>query len=278
MDFTPETYKRLLEALKEKDYEFKTFGEFMDSPGQRSVVLRHDVDKLPENALQTAAIEKEAGIKGTYYFRTVKGAWQPEIARKISQMGHETGYHYETIETAFRKISGRFPLCLKITSKGRYSKEELIDAAYGEFRKNLKKMREHVPVTTAAMHGSPLSPFNNLLLWEKYDYRELGITGEPYMDVDYSKVLYLTDTGRRWNNTGLSIRDKVNHGYYKELIKTLRTTQHLIRAIKENRLPGLVIINIHPQRWTSNVLPWVRELIWQNTKNLVKKMIVLRSR
>ena len=30
-------------------------------------------------------------------------------------------------------------------------------------------------------------------------------------------------------------------------------------------------LNIHPQRWTDKPLPWVKELVWQNVKNLVKK-------
>jgi hypothetical protein len=35
-----------------------------------------------------------------------------------------------------------------------------------------------------------------------------GIIGEPYFDVDFSKMLYLTDTGRRWDGGIVSVRDK----------------------------------------------------------------------
>jgi len=59
------------------------------------------------------------------------------------------------------------------------------------------------------MHGSPRSPYDNNEVWKKYDYRELGIIAEPYFDLDFSKVLYLTDTGRRWDGEGVSIRDKI---------------------------------------------------------------------
>ena len=58
------------------------------------------------------------------------------------------------------------------------------------------------------MHGSPLSRYDNRKLWEKYDYREFGIIGEPYFDIDFNKVLYLTDTGRRWDGEAVSVRDK----------------------------------------------------------------------
>ena len=59
------------------------------------------------------------------------------------------------------------------------------------------------------MHGSPLSKWDNRDLWKRYDYRDFGIIAEPYFDVDFNEVLYLTDTGRRWNNSKASVRDKV---------------------------------------------------------------------
>ncbi len=60
------------------------------------------------------------------------------------------------------------------------------------------------------MHGSPTSSHDSRDLWKKHNYRELKLIGEPYFDVDYSKVLYLTDTGRRWDGNNVSIRDKVD--------------------------------------------------------------------
>jgi len=59
------------------------------------------------------------------------------------------------------------------------------------------------------MHGSPLSKYDNRDLWKNFDYHELGIIGEPYFDVDFNEVMYLTDTGRRWDGFRVSIRDKV---------------------------------------------------------------------
>ena len=76
------------------------------------------------------------------------------------------------------------------------------------FRENLEKLRRVVPVETICMHGSPLSKYDNRKLWEKYDYRDFGIIGEPYFDVNFEEVLYLTDTGRRWDGDSVNIRDK----------------------------------------------------------------------
>jgi hypothetical protein len=38
------------------------------------------------------------------------------------------------------------------------------------------------------MHGSPLSRINNLDLWQTHDYLDLGIVGEPWLDVDFTQV------------------------------------------------------------------------------------------
>ncbi len=86
--------------------------------------------------------------------------------------------------------------------------EELLEMAITSFRENLAKLRRVVPIETICMHGSPLSKYDNRMLWEKYDYREFGIIGEPYFDINFEEVLYLTDTGRRWDGDSVNIRDK----------------------------------------------------------------------
>ena len=53
-------------------------------------------------------------------------------------------------------------------------------------------------------------------MWEKYDYRGYGIVGEPYFDIDFENVAYYTDTGRRWDGSGVSVRDKVDGKWRRE--------------------------------------------------------------
>ena len=154
-----------------------------------------------------------------------------------------------------------------------YSEEAHIDAAFEDFRINLEQFRQIVPVRTVAMHGSPRSRFNNLDMWKRHDYRDLGIIGEPYLDVDYSDVFYLTDTGRRWDGDAVSVRDRVESGFSGAEFR-FQSTYDIINAAKAGRLPSRIMINIHPQRWTDKPLPWLRELVWQNIKNQVKRFIV----
>ena len=54
----------------------------------------------------------------------------------------------------------------------------------------------------------------------------------------------------------------------------IKNTYDLINKIKNNELPDKIMLNVHPQRWNDEFVPWVRELVWQNVKNVVKRMIV----
>jgi hypothetical protein len=80
-------------------------------------------------------------------------------------------------------------------------------------------------------------------------------------------VFYLTDTGRKWNNAGASIRDRVDSGFDIRV----KSTGHLMELAREGRLPDKIMINTHLQRWEDRRLPWIKELVWQNMKNVVKK-------
>ena len=100
MDFTQNIYRELLASLLKSGYSFQTFEEFVTKPEQKVVVLRHDVDKLPKNAVNLANIEKDLGIKASYYYRIVKQSNVPELIEKVKDLGHEIGYHYEDLTLA----------------------------------------------------------------------------------------------------------------------------------------------------------------------------------
>ena len=473
MDFTLHTYRSLLEGFLNEGYRFQTFHDFLVSPLEKVIILRHDVDLKPENSLAAARMEHALGVQGSYYFRIIPESFRPEIIREIASLGHEVGYHYEDVDTLSRKgksskekslrnlfmvlglrfksiSSSRFVvpnlkkgknhesnsltetknkklktknresqlsdhrpssmdhrpntailetrradhrpgngdhghesaelLALKrscpreyarLKSKGEsrsdsvlgYEKmnheseiknpesttvdrgpstidhrqnttnpesleknveyrtpnvefrreenresgttdhestavdhgpstmdhrqnttnpeftavDQMIEKAFESFKTNLEKFREIVPVKTICMHGSPRSRYDNRLIWDYFDYRELGIIGEPYRDIDFDKVFYLTDTGRRWDGWKVSVRDKLPQ--QQEWIRkglAFRSTSELIRAVREDLLPDQIMITVHPQRWTNSIFPWMKELIMQGIKNGVKYFIVNR--
>ncbi|MEN8225561.1 MAG: hypothetical protein ABFS05_09410 [Bacteroidota bacterium] len=260
MDFTVTKYKQLLSALKAGNYIFQPYADFIESPAERAIILRHDVDGKKMNSLLFARMQTEAGLNGTYYFRVAPKSYDEDVISEIASLGHEIGYHYETMDTAHGDV----------------------DEAYDVFCRNLEMFRELVPIKTICMHGSPLSKHDNRDLWKKYDYKTLGIIAEPYFDIDFKKVLYLTDTGRRWDGEKVSVRDKVNkeHGIWNmehgSEVKSLKfhSTDDIIQAAKTGKLPDKIMLTFHPQRWNDKPIPWVKELVFQNAKNIVKRMIV----
>jgi hypothetical protein len=132
-------------------------------------------------------------------------------------------------------------------------------------------------------------------LWKYYDYHDFGIIGEPYFDVDFDEVFYLTDTGRRWDGDFYNIRDKATVNERKgrrgerekrgeenpapctlhpASFPRFHSTFDIIKAAEEGRLPDKIMMTFHPQRWTDKPVPWVKELVWQNVKNVGKYFLV----
>lgn len=256
MDFTIKSYISLIKTLKKNGYCFQTFEQYVQQPCNKTIVLRHDVDKKPKNALLFAQIQSEYEIKGTYYFRAVPESWNEKIIREISDMGHEVGYHYENLTTC----------------KGD------IDKAYDNFCFNLKKLRKLVDVKTICMHGSPASPYDSKDIWKKYDYKKLGIIAEPYFDIDFNNIFYLTDTGRRWDGFKVSVRDKVpQQDKWNKQGLIFHTTKNIITATNNQKLPHNIMFTMHPQRWESKPCLWFKELLLQNAKNMVKRLLFVSS-
>lgn len=251
MDFTLKEYRRLIRALKERGFAALTFAEYLKGERpEKFVILRHDVDLKPGNSLAVARLEKEEGMKASYYFRAVPESWNEVIINEIAAMGHEIGYHYESLTTC---------------------KGNMADA-YRDFAENLAKLRILAPVETICMHGSPRSPWDSRDLWKQFSYKDLGIIGEPYFDIDFADVFYLTDTGRHWDGFKVSVRDRIpeHQDRWREEGLVYHSTQDILNALADGSFPAHAMLTTHPQRWTNKPLPWVKELLLQKTKNVAK--------
>ena len=366
MDFTFKTYENLLNTLLSRGFSFLTFTQYIEAKfhteRRRSassleslnpessnleslnleslnlIILRHDVEARYPNALRMAQIQHKLGIKGTYYFRIFNKSGNEAIIKQIAALGHEIGYHYDDLTAC----------------KGDHQK------AIERFQKNLAYLRQFATVRTICMEGAPESKYNNQDLWGKEEmrderremsrndktlvadtskhtlyhttlnakksYRDFGIIAEPYFDLNFDKVYYLTDTGRRWDGK-FSVRDKavfrdenVRDGRVRdervrgervsgekmsgesvrgekmsgervrdeklssELVNPeymtlrFRHTKDIIKAIEESSFPSQAMLTFHPQRWNDKPMPWLKEFVWQNVKNQVKRIIVNKSR
>ena len=251
LDFTSAKYKELCETIVESEYTTLTITQYFSSKNlpERFVILRHDVDRKPENALKMAELENRLGITSTYYFRMKEDVFKPAIIKEIASMGHEIGYHYEVLDTA----------------KGD------LERAIGIFTKELEEFRKICDVNTICMHGNPLSPWDNRDLWKRYDFNDFGIIGEPYLSIDYEKVLYLTDTGRSWNSR-FSVKDVVGANI-NQAIEKIKSTDDVMRMINRGNIEQMCIV-AHPERWSDSFGAWLKDLVWQNVKNVGKAILV----
>jgi len=210
-------------------YKFQRVEDFFQFPQQQSVMLRHDVDLRNYAALRLAKTEASLGIMSTYYFRIVKQSYSPEIISQIADLGHEIGYHYEDLATN----KGNFELAIR------------------SFERNLELFRRLYPVKTVCMHGSSGSPYDNRDLWKHFKLSDFGLICEPYLSIDYDKVLYLSDTGRRWNGFRMSLRDNVKSKYDFDFY----STGDVINAL--DKLPDQILFTAHPEQWVDNLPEWL---------------------
>lgn len=248
IDFTFESFKNLLISFQEEGYAIQSVHDFLTKPRIKALVLRHDIDRYPNNALQMAKMEAELGVKATYYFRIIPSVYREEIIREVQNLGHEVSYHYEDLS-----LNG-----------GNYQK------SMEHFKHHLERFRKYSPALTICRHGSPLSKWDNKKLWEKFNYQDFGIIGDTEFDIDYNKVFYISDNGMGWNKTSTSVRDKVDSIFDIPI----KSTKHLIDLIKDDKLPDQVAMNAHPDTFFDFGVKWVLNASIINTKNIVKWVIV----
>jgi hypothetical protein len=252
MDFTLKTYRELLVELKKRGYAFQTFRDFLKQPRSKVIMLRHDVDARNSHSLAFAEMQHEMGIQGTYYFRMVEGSFDKSMIQRMESLGHEIGYHYEDMDFA----KGDPALALEY------------------FQRHIHQLREVAHVNTLCMHGSPQSKFDNKDIWKHYRYQDYGFVGEPYFDLNFNEVFYLTDTGMMWDGFKVSVRDKVQTQSHWPVY---HSTFDILSALRKEKFPNQVMFNFHPQRWTDNKKLWMSEWIKQSVKNRVKQAFFVKK-
>lgn len=244
VDFTIQKYRQLVRTFVESGFQMMTVRHYLETmPAGKVVVLRHDVDEQPQNALKMATVEKEFGITATYYFRRVSKSDHPGIIRMIAGMGHEIGYHYEDLS----------------------SSDGNMDEAIASFSRNLAYFREYYPVKTVCMHGSSSSRFDNRTIWNRVSMDDFGIIGEPYLSFDFSRVYYLTDTGYAWDGGKYAFRDMVDSPFSI----SFHYSDEIIFAVRAGRFPLQSMILAHTL-WTDNPFLWSYLHLRESVRNRVK--------
>jgi hypothetical protein len=245
-DFTFKKYQKLCKTIIDAEFETLCVKDYLSKSGDNFIILRHDVDRMPESALKMAEIESEKGINSTFFFRINDEFFSPEIIKKVSSLGHEIGYHYEVLD----KAKGDKVKAMKL------------------FKEELEKLRSFVDVKTIACHGNPISPYNELEIWQNEDFREFGIIGDTSISIDYNEVLYFGDIGRTWNG-----RYSVKDLFCRPKGYNIKKTEDIIKLLKNRKVSKACLV-VHPNRWNDNYGPWFKELFIQKIKNIGKLGII----
>lgn len=247
MAFFAHQYATLLSTMRSLGYAFLPLDSlFRSLPEKPTIYLRHDVDRLPFRSVALARLEHELGASATYYFRCNRdGRFPVKAIQNIAANGHVIGYHYECMARA----------------KGN------VELASQFFARDLRALRQLAPVASAAMHGSPLSRYDNRDLWNHSPLSSFDLVGEAYLSLQDIDIHYLTDTGGRFGSAH-NRRDQLGRGVY-----TGRGATHeVIQALSPNRHP-LVVLSTHPERWASFWPGYVQAALCDVGANLLKQAV-----
>ena len=103
MNFTYTDYAALIDLLRENGYAFSSYVNY---PGKgKCVILRHDIDYSLEQAVKLARIEKDLGVRSTYFVLLSSDFYNPASSssyrylHEILDLGHDIGLHFD--ETAY---------------------------------------------------------------------------------------------------------------------------------------------------------------------------------
>ena len=101
MEFTYNAYRSLVSLLNKGEYRFVGYSD--EASGERTVIMRHDVDFCLSKAVAMAQLEHELGVKSTYFillstdFYNVFSNRSHALLRQILALGHEIGLHFDEL-------------------------------------------------------------------------------------------------------------------------------------------------------------------------------------
>lgn len=213
-------------------YAVLSLQEWLENPAMSEdrprLLLRHDVDQHPASALRMAGIERELGVRSTWYFR-----WRTANARVIEAIaaeGHAVGLHYETLTRELLRRGLGAAGAQALIPRAR----ELLQAELEAFGQRFGQ--GSMPVRSACPHGDTRVPgvHNGVLLlgeeWSRYglEWDANAAMREHPLDV------WLTDRSAA-------------EGRWKEALDP-------IDLLVDRRSPILAVV--HPNNWVSGLSLW----------------------
>ncbi|HXD92259.1 MAG TPA: hypothetical protein VNX01_03560 [Bacteroidia bacterium] len=176
-EFSIKGYKNLLEIAIKKRYSFSFFDEIKTMNNEKFCFFRHDIDADLDAARNIALVEKEYGVKSTYFVMTrstiynLFGRYNHRCVEDILKAGHQLALHYD---------EGFYP-------SNNNNLQELVETeAYFLYKMFGQK------ITTVSFHQPSSRVLSN----------EIKLNGfiNTYDKFDMAGIYYISDSNMVWKN------------------------------------------------------------------------------
>ncbi len=275
LDFTFTKYLKIVEAIADSEYKVLRIADYikLKSLPEKFIIIRHDVDLDPVCQLRFARLEREMGLQTSYYFRVTKKVFREDIIQKVYDFGHEVGFHYEV----FTKAKGDISLALDIFRQEQAVftekwKSETVCPHGGSFVDNTDgySLVNMIKLIPRLLSGNKVfSDHVNFDLWEGNNFADFGVIGDAYRSVDFSDLLYLSDTGRSWSDRYKRL-DRVNSEVNPRF--NIRSSDDIIRIINEGKTKKIYLL-VHFEQWKDNFVDWVGWYTAQIIRRTGKRLV-----
>lgn len=183
-DFSLKHYREILKTALESGFVITNYKDSLKyKNAEKIILLRHDVDALPEQHLAIAKIENSLKVKSTYFVRVHGQYYYPDspktlkIFQAILKMGHEIGLH--TDARSLNQVFKMSELDLFLSEK--------------KYLENLLKIK----IQSASEHGDlkRKDDFWQKSFLNRSSSKSLDIKHYPQ---EFKNIKYLSDSLGKW--------------------------------------------------------------------------------
>lgn len=241
-DFTHAHYTSLLESVAAQ-YQCSYYNDEIISTRDKIVLWRHDVDFSMHEALNLARLEKQAGVKATYFllphseFYNLLEHSITALVREIIGLGHEIGLHFD-------------PSYYTISSKNELEEKIALE-------KNLLENIFDVKINVFSFHN----PTEAILKFDEWKYA--GLINTYAKDIK-ENITYCSDSNGYWrhsrmadviNNTDTNKLQALTHPeWWTE--KIMSPKEKIWRCIDKRAEKNKVFYKDSIEKYNRSVIDW----------------------